>query len=414
MNLTDTYLKETLALFLGLSKDQQHHLPAWPESLAQLLTREEEYAPAPRDQWDNWEHPYSDNYLRNALWIPEIDLWIQELKKDLQKSIPLAPLWPQGYRFAVCLTHDVDYVSNQMTFRQRCREVLRTYHASDLKSKSSELVKKILKLILKSSHRSPNSADVLEASCQIEQELGVTSSYFFTVYPITDYSQYDCLYNEEDSCQFFGRRYRVKDVMQWLVQNGFDVGLHGSYYSATKDSLLEQQKEALEKTVKAPVTTTRQHWLHWSHPKTALMQSKAGFLADTSLGYNRNIGFRAGTSLPFYHFDLKNRQQLQLLEVPLIIQDGALLGNNALELTPKLALSMSKKMIDLIANNEGCATFLFHPDLFVKQEVRHLYREIILYCQNQGAWVTNLSAIQQWWEHRRHFLVNETEKNRHY
>jgi hypothetical protein len=100
--------------------------------------------------------------------------------------------------------------------------------------------------------------------------------------------------------------------------------------------------------------------------------------------------------------------------VPLIIQDGALLGNNALELTPKLALSMSKKMIDLIANNEGCATFLFHPDLFVKQEVRHLYREIILYCQNQGAWVTNLSAIQQWWEHRRHFLVNETEKNRHY
>ena len=34
------------------------------------------------------------------------------------------------------------------------------------------------------------------------------------------------------------------------------------------------------------------------------LQEAAGLRADSSLGYNRTVGFRAGTSLPFRQFDV--------------------------------------------------------------------------------------------------------------
>ena len=131
--------------------------------------------------------------------------------------------------------------------------------------------------------------------------------------------------------------------MRILLQEGFDIGLHGSYLSALENGLLSEQKTFLEKTLSAPVNTTRQHWLHWKAPITPNLQVQAGFKADTTLGYNWNIGFRCGTSLPFFLFDYQAKKVLPRVELPLIIQDGALIGNNALELPPEEAIKPGKK-----------------------------------------------------------------------
>lgn len=397
----DKYLSEFVAEVLGITDENHHHISPIPEHLKHLFLRIEEYETDVRDQWDNWEHPYSENYQRSTLWIPEMDLWIKDLKRNLEnQGIITYPVWPNNHKFAVCLTHDVDYISHQRTIYERVREVLRSLRCKD-QSGFDHVIKGIAKCFLRPSKLISNAKNTLELCYSIEKECGVSASYFFTVFPLSNYSKYDCLYGFGDRILFNRKKQHVAEVMQFLLQEGFDIGLHGSYFSALEEGLLDEQKGILESALKAKIYTTRQHWLHWHYPITPKLQRNAGFCADSTLGYNRNIGFRAGTSFPFYIFDLKKHEKLDLLEVPLIIQDSALLGANALEYSPKMAFEIVKKFVKQIEEVDGCLSFLFHPDMFIKKGVAELYRQIIIHCLEKNAWVTNLQEIHKWWKQRK-------------
>ena len=399
----EQYVQEAFRLAIGLPKAAQADIPPVPPILQRLFLRTEEYESTERDQWDNWEHGYSDNYKRGRLWLPDCDLWIREQRSELaKKGIQPAPLWPKGHQFAVCLTHDVDYIGESPTLAQRGREIIRNIKAHDLpiKRKLFGSIKGLAKMALRCSSIIPPTTNTLEISYLIEKEFGVTASYFFTIPPRTHLSKYDCLYNVNDKCRFLGKSRKVKEVMSFLHQEGFDIGLHGSYFSAVEEGLLEEQKAELERTIHAKAYTTRQHWLHMHLPLTLNLQEKAGFQADTTLGFNRNIGFRAGTGLPFFPYDRINKRKLSLIETPLVVQDGALVGDNALEYTPYKAFDVVKEFIARAKETEGCVTFLFHPDIFLKAGLAPLYRMIIDHCLKQNAWVADLNQIQGWWRER--------------
>lgn len=400
-----SYFKVLASQFLGLRSDQSSFIPEMPGHLQRLILRAEEIESPLRDQWDNWEHPFAENFQQNRLWIPEVDTWAKTMRDEMTKGgLKLEPLWPGGHPFAVCLTHDVDIISHTMTPRQRWRELQRNLHACDVTKDKFYAVQTVLKtaakFLLRPAKSVPDAYHSLERSIDIEKEFGVSSSYFFTVHPLSRYSQYDCLYTFSDRFHFRGKPHSTAEIMRGLIRDGFDVGLHGSYFSATEPGMLSEQKLALENAINSPVATTRQHWLHFKHPLTPRLQDQAGFQADTTLGYNRNIGFRAGTSLPFSIFDIEQNKPLSLIEVPLIIQDGALMGSNALEHPPANAFSLIKPMIDNVRQVNGCVTFLFHPDGFTKPGMDSLYRQIIAYCLEQNAWVANLNELQKWWRER--------------
>lgn len=397
------HVQESFRIAIGLKKEQSSALPEVPSDLQRLFLRNEEYECTERDQWDNWEHGYSENYKQGNLWVPQCDVWMHTQKQLLkQQGIELAPLWPNGHKFAVCLTHDVDYIGETLTFNQRGREFLRSIKAHDLlpERKLFGSMKSLAKMFLRRSSLNPLTENTLEISYKIEKEFGVTASYFFTIPPESYLSKYDCLYKGHDRCYFLGKSCQVKDVMSHFVQEGFDVGLHGSYFSASKEGLLAEQKAGLEKQINAPIFTTRQHWLHLNLPKTLNFQEQAGFQADTTMGFNRNIGYRAGTGLPFFAYDLQNHRQLSLIETPLVIQDGALLGENALEYSPYKAMDIVKTFTSQTSQVEGCLTLLFHPDIFMKPGLAPLYRSIIKHCLSQNAWVTDLNTLQNWWRSR--------------
>ena len=165
----------------------------------------------------------------------------------------------------------------------------------------------------------------------------MTASYFFTAYSGADGHRYDCAYDFGDPCRFGGADVAVADVIRTMDREGFDVGLHGSYNSALVDGLLASEKEALEHATGLTVTSTRQHFLHWDVRTTPRLQSDAGFSADSTIGFNRNIGLRTGTSLPFRWFDSARDSALDLVELPMLVHDGALLRADALELDVELA-----------------------------------------------------------------------------
>ncbi len=373
-----------------------------PSHLADMLLREEENATLHRDQWSNWEYSFSDRFHRGKLWEPEVSEWVSEVRQKAKaKGKVVGPMWPNGHRFAVCLSHDVDLVSPRISGRQLLRRVFQAFQVAD-----SGILEKCLLAIrrLVGSTRAlaklPEADPTLGVLLKLEAELGVKSSYFFLMPQHGSISKYDMWYQPQDAVQFQGRKTNVAGLIRHVAEAGHDVGLHGSIFSARSAPMLRAQKEALEGIVGKEVVSTRQHYLQYDLDTTLAAQEAAGFRVDSTLGFNRNIGFRSGACHPYRMFHAKQGRATSVLELPLIIQDGALIAPNALEFDQQMSRKAMETLLERVEKTEGVLTLLFHPDQFDKVRMVELYRWFVELAQLKGAWVTSAAEIEKWWSQR--------------
>lgn len=396
------YLDGTVRVWLGLPARASVEVPELPNRLARLLLRLEEYENVHRDRWGRWEFDLSENFHAGRLWVAEVDRWVAERRAELAPVTALEPLWPDGRRFAVCLTHDVDLVSPQSTPRQIARHA-RAGLARTGTTRHRELLRfarplvRVARSLRSGVARVPSTRDTLERSISLEADRGAVASYLFTAPPAGGRSRYDCAYAPDDLCLFREAPRLLADVMRTLADEGFDVGLHGSYQAGVRPGALAAERAGLERATGLEVTTTRQHLLHWDVRWTPRLQVEAGLRVDSSLGFNRNVGFRAGTALPFRHFDVAARKPLELLEVPLVIQDAALLGSWGLDLDLARASDIVRQLFESADETGGVVTFVFHPDKLVYPDWLAFYEWVLDYAVAQGSWLTSLDRLSAWW-----------------
>jgi hypothetical protein len=408
------HLRTTVSTWLGVPTHTRVEIPSLPESLARLLLRVEEYERPHRDQWNCWEYAFSENHRRGALWVSEVDEWLADRRRELAARMQLEPLWPGDHPFVVCLTHDVDMISRQRSPAQAVRAARAglTRLPAGANSMSRRLLRGARALGGSAYYglsRAPATLDTLQRSIELEQSYGVTSSYLFTVYPPRT-TPYDCVYRASDACVFRGVPMSVGELVRSISAEGFDVGLHGSYLSALEPDLLAEERATLEDVVERPVETLRQHYLHFDIRKTPRLQERSGLQVDSTLGFNRNVGFRAGTSLPFRLFDFESNSPIGVLEVPLVIQESPLLASNSLELDVELAEQVIAHFLDATARVGGVLTLLFHPHSFLKPSFVSLFRFAIEYGLERGAWFASLAEIGSWWREREARLEVESQE----
>jgi hypothetical protein len=389
------HVDATVRTWLGLPGGSE--VPVLPDELARRLFRAEEYEQAHRDQWGNWEFGFCESHLDGRLWRPDVDAWLSDQRRELGTT---DTPWPEGRPFAVCLTHDVDLIADTVTPRQAARS-MRVSLLGGGHSRGDRIVRlarpgvRAARALYHGISSAP-AATALERCVQLEREHGVTASYFFTAYPGGEGHRYDCVYDFGDACRFGGERVSVAEVIRGLHRDGFDVGLHGSYNSALVPGRLADEKRALENATGLAVTTTRQHFVHWDVRSTPHLQAEAGFTADSTLGFNRNVGLRAGTTLPFRWFDLEQAAPVGVVQLPLIVHDGALLRADALELGVELAGRVLRELLDRIAAVGGVATMVFHPNNLERPDYLELFRTTIAYGLERDAWFASVRDLDAW------------------
>jgi hypothetical protein len=400
---TRRYLERTVRTWLGLRADGPSEVPELPEALARRLLRLEELERRHRSSYDCWEHSFCDSFRAGTLRVAEVDEWLAGVRRQLTPDAPVEPLWPRPHDFAVCITHDVDLVSRRMTPLQVARSVRAGAAREPGARRLDRLARppgRVARALTRGVARAPSTAGVLERSVELERERGLGASYFFTVPPAGERSRYDCAYGPADPCVFRGRRYTIAEVAAILGSEGFDVGLHGSYGAARDARALADEREALARATGLEIATTRQHFLHWHLDESPRAQQEAGLRADSSMGFNRDVGFRAGTSLPHRRFDVQRGEELLLLEVPLVVQDGALLGAYGLELDVPLAHATVEDIVARVARAGGLVTFLFHPDNLERADYLALFEWTLDHVVARGAWVASVARIDAWWRER--------------
>jgi hypothetical protein len=299
-----------------------------------------------------------------------------------QQQVPLIrkSFWPEGKKFAVCLTHDVDEIKKTYQWFSRPARYLARRDLAGFTGQIHSFVQKIHGI---------EPYDTFDDIISIERSMGAKSTYFILkesgqLHPLSKKTWY--LYGRNRTLQSPG----IRSLVKKLCDNGDEVALHGSYFSYTDPGLLTEEKQELEQLIQDEVIGTRQHNLNLAIPETWNLQVAAGLKYDTTLGFKDTIGFRWGTSFPFY--PNTGEEPLPILEIPLTIMDICLESE-------KDKLSSCLCIAEEVSRYHGVLDLLWHPPIFNTNEyvdAREIYIRLVRSCLDSGAWIARAKDIYEW------------------
>jgi len=267
--------------------------------------------------------------------------------------------FPDNHKFGVCLTHDVDKLNYPIN--KRLEDFI-----------SHKSIYKFFK----------NPYRTIKKIIIIEEKYDAKSSFYF----LADSSRYKI---EE-----------YKNEISYIVDQGWEVGLHGGFQAFNNFEQIKQEKKNLESLLNKKIIGYRNHYLLFKIPESWELLSKAGFQYDTTYGYPDMIGFRNGMCHPFKPFNLITKKEIDIIEIPLIVMDGTLF--NYMHLSLEESWNFCKKIIDTVEKLGGVATFLWHNHAFSdevdKKNWEKLYEKILGYCYEKNAWMTSGENIHKFYK----------------
>jgi peptidoglycan/xylan/chitin deacetylase (PgdA/CDA1 family) len=231
-----------------------------------------------------------------------------------------------------------------------------------------------------------------------EGQRGFHSTFFVLPEHLQQPTAHDHYYRYADAVRCAGEAMTFAEATRRIAQQGWEIGLHGSYASALDEEILRREKAALEAMLEQPVASVRQHFLRFNIDVTPRAQAGAGFTADSTLGYSQTIGCRAGIAFPFYWAEAP-----ELLEAPLIIHDVGLLRNSRERGHLDQALARARALIEQTAEVGGVATLSWHthPESTGAQAV---YQALLQTIAELDGWGCSLEELNVWWRNRRELL----------
>ncbi|MBE2204547.1 MAG: hypothetical protein IAE94_09450 [Chthoniobacterales bacterium] len=372
-------------------------------SQADWLTLEEELG-GDRDGIHNFEIHHTARYREASVCRPVLDE--EMLRRD--PSVAERIRWPEGRRFAAFLSHDVDGT------REHCREQLARLIRTNADAATTVRDKlRALSAVIGLRHRR-GRRDLLSPWLEAEKERGFTSTFFVFPTAVSARHPRDLMYHWDDLMPFEGGLQPIRAVFAQVAARGWEVGLHGSIESAHTTGLLEAQRLDVEQAVGAPVTSGRQHNLQFGAAVTPDLLAASGLRVDCTLGSNRSVFFRTGTSYPHRLWSVGGQAWLNVLEIPLILHDGALLRGDNMDLSPESALAFCRGVIARVAAVRGVVSLLWHPENLVKPGYYDLYCSLLDVLREEGAWGTSARNIADWWESSGNAALVDDARRRHF
>ena len=269
-----------------------------------LLQRYEEYYPGYElDEYGRYSHLNSVAWQQGFLKRPIVDEWVEDLKEKLSARF-------EGMRFAalepsLLATCDVD-----MAWSYRHKGLLRNIggHFNDFRNLRWG---KILERWLVLAGLKKDPFEILFELEEAHRYYHIPSCYFFLL--AAQHQGYDK--------NISPRSKNLQRLIRW-IQEDTAVGIHLSWAASQDTSVMQAEKQCLEKVVQQPVLRNRMHYLNFRLPETYRQLAALGIAADYSMGYGTINGFRAGTSHPYHWYDLEKEATTALKVFPFAWMDA--------------------------------------------------------------------------------------------
>ncbi len=295
--------------------------------------------------------------------------------------------WPTDARFAVTLSHDVDFLPSGpfdnvlqggKTF---LRHLIRQRDPGNAFRAGIGLAKSLF------AGRDPYGC-VPEIIAE-ETRRGVRSSFQVAVarrHPA------DVNYDIRDD--------GPRDYLRAITSAGFDLCLHGSYRSTEQRSWYVEEAALLAERLERPLGS-RQHFLSFDYDTLFAAQEEAGIQYDMSMGFPDRCGPRAGFSYPYFPFCFARNRPYDVVEISLFYMDVTLQGY--MRLRPPQAREVIDSGLEELQRKRGAVSVVWHPIVFGGARdpgYDQLYWHLVERTRALGGLATDGRTINDFWRER--------------
>ena len=269
-----------------------------------LLSRYEEYLPHIKDIHGRFSPKESIAYKHHFLQLPIVEMWALKFFEKLKERFPDIVRSPKAYQYISII--DVTS-SHGFAHKGLVRNIAGMF--LDL---SSFKIGRMFRRILVWTRIRKDPYDNFTYLTDLHKERAVRSMFFFL---FAEYSTYDK--NVSPNNNKF--RYLIKSIADYSI-----VSLATSYASFGNIELLKKEKKRLANVINRPINYSRSRYNRVDIPETYRDLVAVEFTDDYTMGYTHEVGFRAGTCIPFYFYDILMEVQQPIRIHPFAIHDYAL------------------------------------------------------------------------------------------
>ncbi len=284
-------------------------------------------------------HSYSFNHPRqdkSTFEAPVVNHLFDELERIIRKNFPKLS-FGQKQKPIIEYSHDIDYIDKTLQLR--------------LKQTGFSLftaAKNLTRPLFFGKHIKKTAAFLFSSPSywcfdyweDLEKKANVRSIF----YAYAQTTKKDLKSIIFDPSYKIRMNKRLSQRLRRLLQEGFEIGLHGSFRSATDEERLSKEKTILEESIRTELHKVRQHWLRYFERVTPYIHDKL-FKYDSTLGWNDRIGFRSGIANQYRPYDHKNQKPFNYLITPQVIMDA-----NIFEYGVDRIESLSQKAMQLLGD----------------------------------------------------------------
>ena len=336
-----------------------------------LVSRYEEYLPYKKDVYGRYAHENSLAFKESFLHVPLINYWLEDFRKILSDR---NSVFLKQKQFAFIPTYDIDIAwsfLNKGIIRNTAgllRDVLKWNW-----KKVSERGK-----VLRGKLNDP--FDSYQWMHELHEKFKLKPIYFFLV--AQEKGKYDKNI-EVDNVNF--------NLLVQSIASKYEVGLHPSWASNDKQSLLNKEKQLLEKIINRPIVKSRQHYIRFQ-PQTFKRLIALNINADYSMGYGSINGFRASYTDPYYWYDLKSEKETELTIHPFCFMDANAYYEQ--KMSPYEALQQLQNFYKDIEEVKGTMITIFHNNFLGTDKAfegwKEMYTEFVSFVTNNKKAVNSL------------------------
>jgi hypothetical protein len=342
---------DSLPLFYLVDQDHLECAVDLPLSILLTLSRCEELLDPSRDAHGRFPVQRSVASAGGFLDRPIVD----ECALAFEQALCLLfPSWKTVERkLRIKVSHDIDHVGIPFRFKKVLKYAIRDRAPRHSLREFSSWI----------GDAEPTELRSVWDIVRISNEHGVTSSVYWKAAPP---SPADSGYDP--------RHRKIRRVLEWLRKIGVECGVHPGYATFRSPEKLRREVSILRDLLGPQPLGGRQHYFRWC-PDTWIDWENCGLAYDSSVGYADQIGFRAGTCIPYRPWIFSLNRQSDLLEIPLLVMDRTLVVKMKLEKAE--ALQAVGGLLARCKAVGGVFTLLWHNDSFLEPAYREIYLSLL-------------------------------------
>lgn len=306
-----------------------------------------------------WEHNAICRTLRATGWgdFPlgaYYQRFVLNLINFLCPNLPRVSFYPDGKRWVLVITYDVDHANESCWYFDRWRELNRELGIHP------------------------------DASWLFQAHLKDTS-----VYPHPSLSGYDI----DDP--------EIKSVIAQLKEDGYEIGLHHCDWDG--ETIRQEYARFKDATGFAPLGT-RGHYLVDSPDMMESLES-AGLVWDGSWFNHQELATMSGVYHPVHPLNCRTQEALSILELSSLFTEGMQTWD-MYGLHPPITNERLAATMEMLKELGGIWVPGIHQRLLPISE--GIYRYLITKAKEHQAWITTGEKLTQWWLAREHIRIEQS------